>query len=99
MSSALAIGCWLVLVVSMVTLMISSIRLSTRLRERYPDIYVGVGRPSAFTRNVNFLWRLKPYEGQLGPTDIKLLRLSLAIVYIGAIAAAAFGIYVVTSAF
>ena len=83
----------------MVTLMISSIRLVTRPRERYPDVYISVGRPGEFVRNVNFLWRLKPYEGQLGPTDIKLLRLSLATVYIGAIAAAAFGIYVVTSAF
>ena len=85
--------------VSMVSLMITSTRLVTRLRERYPDVYVGVGRPSAFSRNVNFLWRLKPYEGQLAAIDIKLLRMSLATVYICAVAAAGFGIYVVTSAF
>ena len=98
-SNFLIIGCWVVLAASMVSLMISSIRLVTRLRERYPELYISVGSPSAFSRNVGFLWRLKPYEGQLGPTDVKLLRLSLATVYVGAIAAAGFGIYVVTSAF
>lgn len=99
MISDLIIAVWVLFAVSMVMLFVMSIKLIFRLRDRYPDVYVSVGRPSAFSRNVNFLWRLKPYENQLTPADVKLLRLNLTLVYICAVAALAFVVYVACQAF
>ena len=99
MISALIIGIWTLLAVSTVMLFIVSIKLIFRLRNLYPDVYVSVGRPSAFSRNVNFLWRLKPYENRLNPADVRLLHLNLTLVYICAIAVLAFVVYVACQAF
>lgn len=99
MSSALTIVIWILSLVSMVMLLIVSTKLIYRLRDKYPAIYVSVGRPSALSRNVNFLWRLKAYEDQLSPADIKLLRLNLALVYIFAAVAFVFVVYVISQTF
>jgi hypothetical protein len=95
-SSALVIVVWILFTVGMIMLFITSTKLIYRLREQYPDVYASVGRPRAFSRSVNFLWRLKPYESQLSPADVKLLRVNLALVYICSAAAVAFVIYVVS---
>lgn len=52
-----------------------------RLRARFPDVYAKVGSPNAFTRKVDFLWALKPFEAEIGPDLQKLQRTTL--IYVG----------------
>lgn len=96
MASALIFTLWASFVACVITLFVVSTKLIYRLREHYPDIYVGVGRPSALSRSLSFLWRLKPYENQLSPEDIKLLRWNLALVYICTVAVVLFVAFVVS---
>lgn len=90
---------WTLSLISMVMLFIFSTKLIYRLRYKYPDIYISVGRPSEFSRNINFLWRLKPYEDQLSPDDVKLLRLNLILVYICTAVVFLFVVYVISQTF
>lgn len=72
--------CFLTIAV-MVALFIVRTKLVFRLRENYPQLHASVGSPIELSRSISFLWRLERYQVQLSAEDLKLLRLSLILVY------------------
>lgn len=73
--------CFFIMTV-MILLFILRTKLVRRLRNNYPRLYVDVGSPMCLSRSVGFLWCLDRYRAQLSTEDLKLLRLSLVLVYI-----------------
>lgn len=90
MISTLILVLWMCLIAALVALFIMRSKLIFRLRENYSALYVSVGRPIGFSRSLNFLWRLRPYQDQLSANDLKLLHLNLILFYAGAVVALLF---------
>jgi hypothetical protein len=84
MASYLIAVLWTFLMAALTALFITRAKLIFRLRENYPNLYSNIGRPAGFSRSIEFLWQLRPYQSELSARDLKLLRLNLALFYTGA---------------
>lgn len=94
MGTHLFFAIWGAGIIGMVTFLITSSMLVFRLRDRYPDIYEELSRPSALTRNVNCIWYRKTYIGKLAPDDAKLVRINVGLFYFGIAAVVFIAIFV-----
>lgn len=81
MNSALVIMIWVAFAVCMVLFIIINTRLILKLRDKYPGVYSKIGRPSIFSRNINFLWRLVIYKDELDALDLRLVRINFILIY------------------
>lgn len=90
MVSHLIVSLWIVFMAALIALFIVRAKLISRLRNDYSTLYASIGSPIAFSRSLDFLWRLQPYQDQLSAKDLNLLRLNLTLFYTGAVVALLF---------